>query len=145
MHTTSFLVHSRDQHRHSPYNRFSCLHRELSSAVDRRCFSHEPQVSTPGNAGHTPRPRLTPLVRLPDKGSAITSPAPGPPEQTFEPAFSDEEEEHGHVKGAAMPAAVATAETESEVLRQGNEAVGNAAAGMPEGITGEHSHLRRGH
>ena len=96
---------------------------------------------TPVNAGSTPRPRLTPLVRLPDKGPSTTCPAPAPAEQTYEPAFSDEEEEDAQVKDTAAAPAVATAETHSEGLRPGNEAVGNAAAGASEGITGEHSQL----
>lgn len=62
-------------------------------------------------AAPTPRPRLTPLVRLPQKGSTTTSPAPAPvPAELLQPAFSDEDDKD---KGDEHPA-VATAEQEHE-------------------------------
>ena len=85
------------------------------------------------SAGSTPRPRLTPLVRLPEKGTSTASPAPGPAEATaFEPAFSDEGDEEGQ---PLVAAAVATAEEGSADLGANAEASSSASAA--DDITGE--------
>ena len=83
-------------------------------------------------SGSTPRPRLTPLVRLPEKGSSTMSPAPGPAEATaFEPAFSDEDEEDGQRTPAA---AVATAEGQGADVGASTE---ETSSGGADGITGD--------
>ncbi|KAL3147231.1 hypothetical protein ABBQ32_002726 [Trebouxia sp. C0010 RCD-2024] len=88
-------------------------------------------------AGSGPRPRLTPLVRLPEKGSSTSSPGPGPAEATaFEAAFSDSDEGEGQLKGSrGAETAVATAEGQDADLPQSAEAVSSSAAAAPDHVT----------
>ena len=100
---------------------------KLASAWGELCY----------RAGSAPRPRLTPLVRLPEKGSSTTTPAPA--EATaFEPAFSDEDEEESQPKQSTAAAAVATAEKQSEdpIASSETPADGSAAA-VSDNIPGE--------
>lgn len=93
-----------------------------------------PTVRLHPSAGSTPRPRLTPLVRLPEKGSSAINPAPGPAEASaFEPAFSDEDEEEGQPFPAA---AVGTAEGLNVDLSASAEAA-SSSAGAADGVTGD--------
>lgn len=85
-----------------------------------------PTLRPESSAGAAHRPRLTPLVRLPEKGASTTSPAPGPAEATaFEPAFSDEDEEEGQ---PMVTSAVATAEEGSADLSANAEAASSSAS-----------------
>lgn len=94
-------------------------------------------------ASSTPRPKLTPLVRLPQKGSTHTSPASGPapdaPTAAGHPqaAFSDEEEED---QGAESTAAAAAAE-ETEIQNQGSQQEGVTSAEPPDTVLGKQLHL----
>lgn len=84
-------------------------------------------------SGSTPRPRLTPLVRLPEKGSFTSSPAPGPAEATaFEPAFSDDE-----ATQVTPAAAVATAEGQGADVGASTE---ETSSGGADDITGDTPH-----
>lgn len=94
-------------------------------------------LSDATHAGSAPRPRLNPLVRLPEKGSSNTSPAPGLAEATaFEPAFSDDDEGEGQLKGSTAETAVATAERQNKDLPQRAEAVSSSAAPASDTVTG---------
>lgn len=71
----------------------------------------------------TPRPRLTPLVRL--QGKRASSPAPAPAAAAtniFEPAFSDDEDEGKEPDQAAVATAEPLAQTQSEEPRQESRA-----------------------
>lgn len=93
-----------------------------------------PTAKLDPSAGSTPRPRLTPLVRLPEKGSSATTPAPGPAEAAaFEPAFSDDDEEEGQ---PIVAAAGATAEGVGTDLSANAEAA-HSSASTADDATGE--------
>ena len=103
------------------------------------CIVSQTRTFTAGTSAlSTPRPRLTPLVRLPQKGSINTSPASGPaPAGHPQAAFSDDEEED---QGADSNAAPAAAE-ENVVQNQGNQQEGVASAEPPDSGLGKHLHL----
>ncbi len=93
------------------------------------------------SASSTSRPRLTPLVRLPQKGSTHTSPASGPapaptPAGHPQAAFSDDEEDQGAESNAAAAAA-----EETEIQNQGSQQEGVAAAEPPDSASGKHLYL----
>jgi len=94
------------------------------------------------SASSTSRPSLTPLVRLPQKGSTHTSPASGPapaptPAGHPQAAFSDDEEEDQD----AEPTAAAAAAEETEIQNQGSQQEGVAAAEPPDSASGKHLYL----
>lgn len=91
-------------------------------------------------ASSTPRPRLTPLVRLPQKGSTLTSPASGPvpaptPAGHPQAAFSDDEEED---QGAEPTAAAAE---ETEIQYQDSQPEGVASVQPRDSVLGKQLHL----
>lgn len=104
---------------------------ELFPSLSSSSTPTRPAQSTGTSASSTPRPRLTPLVRLPQKGFINTSPASGPapaPAGHPQAAFSDDEEED---QGADSNAAPAAAE-ENAVQNQGNPQEGVASAEPPD-------------
>ncbi|KAL0035668.1 hypothetical protein WJX79_007021 [Trebouxia sp. C0005] len=71
---------------------------ELFPSLSCSSSATRPAQSTGMSASSTPRPKLTPLVRLPQTGSINASPAPGPapvptPAGHPQAAFSDDEDE----------------------------------------------------
>ncbi|DBB05197.1 TPA: hypothetical protein ACH3X3_010439 [Trebouxia sp. C0006] len=109
---------------------------ELFPSLSSSSTPTRPAQSTGTAASSTPRPKLTPLVRLPQKGSTHTSPASGPapdaPTAAGHPqaAFSDEEEED---QGAESTAAAAAAE-ETEIQNQGSQQEGVTSAEPPDTV-----------
>lgn len=101
-------------------------------------------AATNASGSATPRPRLTPLVRLQGKGASSPAPAPAAAATNiFEPAFSDDEDEGKEPDQAAVATAEPLAQTQSEEPRQesrAEQASDNLMGTSPVGAAGV-SHL----
>ncbi|DBB01557.1 TPA: hypothetical protein ACH3X1_000206 [Trebouxia sp. C0004] len=107
-------------------------HQEVFPSLSSSSTLTRPAQSTGTSSLSTPQPKLTPLVRLPQKGSTNTSPASGPaaaPAGHPQAAFSDDEAEE---QGAEPTAAVAAAEETEISQNQGSQQEGVASAEPPD-------------